>query len=222
MHCKVGAVPFLDTSTPPTPTASLQLPHSLSLFHHSALSRCLSRFASPSLSIWITLPASTSPWSEFLSCFFFSAAVALLLGHISLRRPRADPETQNAPHPLTPSPLRPLSVCLGASPRCFLSCRPSFLTPPLPLISPLLAVAHIPFLMQCNLWSSPSLLPFCLLSFANILPYLSHFFLRPFFSSLHPQTDNGIQYNTDKTWNPWLSNEGAVLLIWCTLIDLLC
>lgn len=64
----------------------------------------------------------------------------------------ADPETQNAPPiPSPPATLRPLSVCLGSSPRCFLSCRPSFLTPHLPLISPLLAVAHIPFLMQCNL-----------------------------------------------------------------------
>lgn len=133
----------------PTPTASLQLPRSLRLF--------------PSLGL-VTLPLTLC----------ISISISLYLDHSPLprlpgvnsspasfsRRPSphcgatshpADPEwtqrprTTPTPLPLRPHPLRPLSVCLGSFPRCFLLCSPSSLTshPPLYLLSLLSWLLHI-------------------------------------------------------------------------------
>lgn len=93
-------------------------------------------------------PLPPLPWSEFLTRFFFSLQPLPYCWATSLS---ADPEWVQIPLYLT-SHNPPSFICLSWLVSLQLSLVSSFfLTPPLPLISPLLAVAHIPFLMRRDL-----------------------------------------------------------------------
>lgn len=95
----LSAVSTLDT-TPPSHPHGFPAATSAPLSHPvTRPCQAASHALHPHLSASGSLFPFTSPWSEFLPCFFFSAAAALLLGHVSLRWPRVGPDTPPPHYP---------------------------------------------------------------------------------------------------------------------------